>query len=170
MKDRLKKKLKAKKNLARQRLKPILPYVTETPPQEFEMPEGYRQYLQTLTEMIEERDHYAREIPNLPPDLRAQAQPALAELSRAIENLEQRLADEYERYQAEKRKESEISAHINRGMEAVENLFIHFKNNVPHRFKEFEKIVIQGMTPEEVEEFYDRVAIREAEMKKNSSD
>lgn len=162
MKDRLKKKLKAKKLL--QKGKPDFSLFKDKPvvKKEYEMPDEYQKNLAILTEMIDKRDEYARAIPLLPPDKRAEAQPALAELSAAVENIEQTLADEYEKFQAEKHREDEIEQTIGRGMEAVENLFIIMKHQIPHLFEKFKQTVMQDMTEEEKQEFYDRIAILEA--------
>ena|SRR5215213_1479971 len=166
MKDRLKKKLKAKKILSQNRPKPILPFAARVTEKEYEMSVEYQQQLAILMQLIEKRDHYAREIPNLPPEARAAAKPAFEELNESIESLEQKLADEYESYQAKRRNDDKISQAINHGLEATEVLYIEIKNKVPHLFEEFKKIVIQDMTPDEEQEFYDRVVVHEAAMKK----
>jgi hypothetical protein len=165
MKDRLKKKLKAKKLRESNQPKHLFPFIPKRPPvKEYEMPEEYRQNLLKLTGMIEDRDRYAREIPHLPPEKRAEAKPALANLTAAIDRTEQMLADEYEQFQAERRREDAIDEAIAAGMEATEKLYIIVKHQTPHLFDEFHKIVVQDMTPEEEQEFYDKIAVLEATM------
>lgn len=163
MKDRLKKKLKANKLRESNRVKNIFPQMPQMPKiKEYEMPDEYKQNLLKLTEMIEARDAYAREMPNVPPEKRAEAASALADFTDAINKTEQLLADEYEQFQSEKRRQDGIDDAIARGMEATEKLFIIIKHQKPHLFEEFKKIVIQDMTFEEEQEFYDRIAVLEA--------
>ena len=126
------------------------------------MPIEYQENLQKLAEMIESRDEYERLLPTLPPDVRAEALPHLRDLNSAIENLEQKMADEYERFQAEKRREDKISQLVAKATSAVEKLFIIIKYQVPHLFEEFKAVATQGLTDDEVQEFYDRIAILEA--------
>lgn len=164
MKNRLKKKLKAKKILEQQKPKPILPYVPRVPKKEYEMPAKYQENLAALMEMIEDRDRYEKEIPNLPADVQKQAKPILDDLSKQIEIAEQSLADEYERYQAEKRRDDEVSNLIDQGFENMIELFIIMRRDVPHKFEEFKQAVTKDLPPELEQEFYDRVAIREAEI------
>ena len=67
----------------------------------------------------------------------------------------------------EKIKDAEVSQLIEQGMEATEQIYIELKNNLPEKFEEFRQTVIEPMPPELKQEFYDRVAAREAEMKKD---
>ncbi len=79
------------------------PPAYKTPkPKVYEMPVEYRQNLEKLTEMIESRDEHTRLLPTLPPEAKIKATSVLNDLSRAIENTEEILAAEYERYQEEK--------------------------------------------------------------------
>ena len=168
MKDRVKKKLKAKQILAQQKAKPIFPFAPKFRQKEYEMPVEYQQQLTILAELIENRDRHEKEIPNLPPNLQKQAKPVLHDLSKQIEIIEQKLADEYERYQAEKQREDKISEAIEKGMKATVELFIIIRRDKPHLFEKFKKIVLQDMIPEEEQEFYDLVAIREEEIAKEA--
>ena len=63
--------------------------------------------------------------------------------------------------------EKNVKDFLDRGMESVEILFIEIKNHKPHLFEEFKKVVFQDMKPEEIKEFYEQVARREAEMSKS---
>ncbi|CAN5318520.1 hypothetical protein BH10ACI1_BH10ACI1_17230 [soil metagenome] len=166
MKDRLKKKLQANKLKSQNKPKSILPFVPGVEKKEYELPAEYQQQLKILTQLIENRDNAVREMPNLPPDVRTKAIPALNNFNKQIENIEQALADEYNRYQAEKQRKANISDSIERGMKSIVELFIIMRREKPRLFKKFKKIVIQDMTPEEEQDFYDRVAIREAEIAK----
>jgi len=164
MKDRLKKKLKAKKLREVNKPKNIFPFVPPKPsqPKEYEMPEKYQKNLRILTEMIEERDQKAEIIKTLPPAKRAEALPALAEFSASIDKVEQTLANEYKEFQEEMRRKDEVTGILDKGMEQVEKLFIIMKHQMPHLFDEFKKIVVEGMTPEGEQEFYDKIAVLEA--------
>lgn len=66
----------------------------------------------------------------------------------------------------EKRKDAEVSHILEQGMETTEQIYIELKNNLPEKFEEFRQTVIEPMPPELKQEFYDRVAAREAEMMK----
>jgi len=69
---------------------------------EYEMPDYYKEYVEQLTRMIEKRDEYNRAVPLATPDLREQLLAGLDELNSAIENIEEKLAEEYELYQEER--------------------------------------------------------------------
>lgn len=60
------------------------------------------------------------------------------------------------------RADDKIAHHISRATAAVEKLFIIVKHQTPHLFAEFEKISTEGLTAEEKQEFYDRIAHLEA--------
>lgn len=82
--------------------------VTEPPPpfvmpprKEYAMPAEYKRHLESLAAMIESRDENLRLISTLPPEAQAEAALPMRQLNDAIENLEQKMADEYERYQDE---------------------------------------------------------------------
>lgn len=129
---------------------------------EYEMPDEYKRNLALLVEMIEERDEYVRIMPTLPPGVRAQAKSALDELNCAVEGAERRLAAEYERFQNEQRSREELRETFGRLQATVERIYIVNKHTKPHLIEDFEAVVFQDMPNEEIEEFYDRIAIREA--------
>lgn len=163
MKDRLKKKLKAKKIREVNKLKNIFPDLPKLPQKkEYEMPDEYKENLRRLTEMIEERDRKAEIIKTLPPESRAEALPALSRLNASIDKIEQTLADEYKEFQVESRRKDEVTHVLDKGMEKVEELFIIIKHQKPHLFDEFKKIVVEHMTPDEEQDFYDKIAVLEA--------
>ena len=129
---------------------------------EYEMPDEYKRNLARVVEMIEERDEYVRIMPTLPPDVRAEAKPALDELNRAVERAERELAAEYDRFQNEQRCKAELRETFARLEATVERIFIVNKHTRPHLIEGFKAAVFQDMTGEEIEEFYDRIAVREA--------
>lgn len=167
MKDRLKKKLKAKKFLgnnkpqrAQKQPKPVKKKV-------YEMPEEYKQNLQTLTEMLNEREEFERFLPTLPPKDRAEAQAILREYDKDLNTLEQGLADEYEAFQERERnievlnkKADEAGAIL---YEHIQRSFILMKHKLPaEEFEKFEKKWTGRMGKAEREEFYELVAHRES--------
>jgi hypothetical protein len=132
---------------------------------EYEMPDEYKRQLEGLTYLISERDEYARIMPTLPPDIRAKAMPAFRQLNDSVEILEQKLAEEYERFQAEQRDLEEEFERIRiKYLERTVKQFIFIKKNHPPKvLQAFEAAVIEDKSPEEEKEFYDLLAIREAE-------
>jgi len=62
----------------------------------------------------------------------------------------------------ESRKNGEVSKLLDKGMEAVEKLYIIMKHQMPHLFEEFKKTVLEGFTPEMVQEFHEKIAHLEA--------
>jgi hypothetical protein len=135
---------------------------------EYEMPDEYKRQLEALTYLISERDEYARIMPTLPPDIRAKAMPAFRQLDDSVKTLEQKLAEEYERFQAEQRDlETEFERIRIKYLERTVKQFIFIrKNHPPQVLQAFEIAVVEDMTPEQEKEFYDLLAIREAEESK----
>jgi hypothetical protein len=131
--------------------------------EEYEMPAAYQAQLKQLVEMIEARDRYAKIFPTLPPDVRREAKPPYDELCRSIENLEQKLADEYERFQEEQRREQELYELTYLQDTISEELFIRVKHRKPYLFRKFEEYATRDMTAEERAEHYEIIARREAE-------
>ncbi len=135
---------------------------------EYEMPDEYKQNLAHLAEFIDERqgwqdmitDGLARGVRVSPAD-KAMVDEKLREFDQMVENLEQRLADEYERYQAEKAHEDEMSELLDKANETSKRLYIIIKHQTPHLLEEFTKC-LDPLLPEEREQFLDEVAILEA--------
>lgn len=163
MKDRLKKKLKAKKILGNNPHHPK-PFLRK---KEYEMPDEYKDYLQKLTDMIEQQDELKRILPTLPPEKRAEALPYVREFGKAIEEFEQKMADEYEDFQKRSRRIEETEkesdeAHA-RLYEYMQRSFIVMKHKLPaETFKKFEDQWTGKMGEEERKEFYELVAHRES--------
>lgn len=135
---------------------------------EYEMPEEYKKNLAHLTEFLEAREGYREQIRDasargvrVSAADKAMVDEKLREFDQIIDTLEKGLADEYERYQAEKAKEAELSEKIAQGTEAVKHLYIIIKHQKPHLLESFTQC-LDPLTPEEREEFFDEVAILEA--------
>lgn len=132
------------------------------------MPDEYKQQLVHLTEFIETRDQFRRQISDgLARGVRVSAadkalvDQKLREMDKVIDNLERMLAEEYERYQAEMAKEAEM---IDKGKDMRElqkHIYIIIKHTEPHLLESFTKN-LDPLTPDEREQFFDEVAILEA--------
>src|SRR5205085_164463 len=121
---------------------------------EYEMPDEYKDYLQKLTELIDEKDELRRVLPTLLPEKRAEVLPHIRALEKAVEEFEQKMADEYEDYQkrearveeAEKAAEEAhdiLDEHLQRG-------FIFAKHTLPpETFKPFEEKVMKDWSEED---------------------
>ena len=167
MKDRLKKKLKAKKILGNKERNSSLFKSNPVKRKEYEMPEDYKENLGKLTELLDQQAEFERILPTLPPDVRAEAMPHICALNESIEEYEQLLAEEYEDYQKRRQKiDAAERAKIIAGaqlQEQLERMFIVAKHKLePEMFKNFESSVMGKLSPEDREEFYDAVAIRES--------
>jgi hypothetical protein len=131
--------------------------------EEYEMPAEYQAQLKQLVEMIEARDEYAKKFSTLPPEVRREAKPHYDQLCRNIEDVEQKLADEYERFQEEQRREQELYELTYLQDTMSEELFITVKHKKPYIFRQFEEYATRGMLDEERAEQYEIIARREAE-------
>jgi predicted RND superfamily exporter protein len=129
---------------------------------EYPMDEDYNQALQFLTEQIAERDEMLEQLKLLPPEARPEGLRLLDELNKAIEKGEQALAKEYESYQNLRRLEEERDSMFDDLAERMVMVFIHIKYRHPEKLEEMKAALLNNYTPEEEQEFYDRVAIFEA--------
>jgi hypothetical protein len=135
---------------------------------ELELPAEYRKHLASLLELTDTREYYARELKNAAPEVRRQAAPAMRELDKSIEKIESGLAKEYERLLAEHEREAALDESIAAASETVEEIYIEIRDHAPHLFERFQAVVTEDMSAEEREEFFDRIAVREAQMKRGS--
>ena len=131
--------------------------------EEYEMPTNYQERVKLMVKLIEERDKLANIIPKMSPEEYRIAKPQFDEANKIVEDLEEKLAYEYECYQEKQRLEQELSELIEWQEVMSEEHFIYVKHKKPYLFKEFEKIVTAEMTDEEREEHYANIARREAE-------
>lgn len=139
------------------------------PQQEYEMPEKYKRDLAQLSQFLEDREAFRQQIKDgiargvrVSPADKAMTDEKLRELDRAIHALEQALAEEYDRYQAEMAKEADTSKSIAAGWEATKRLYIIIKHQKPHLLEGFTEAAFGPLTPEQREEFLDGVAILES--------
>ncbi len=129
---------------------------------EYPMDEDYNRALTFLTEQIAERDSLRERLKLLPPTARPEALRLLADLDKAIEKGEQSLAKEYESYQNLRRLEEKRDNIFKDMAERMVMVFIHIKYRHPEKLEEIRAAVLNNHTPEEVQDFYDRVATLEA--------
>lgn len=163
MKNRLKKKLKAKKILGNKGHTFVLPTSKPKPAKKvYEMPPEYQANLQKLAERIELRDLFVKDLAMMLPHERREAQQKLFKFNEAIEKLEQVLANEYDEYQ-EEQFDIDVSALTNLEEGMSEEHFIRVKHLQPELFDEFERRVTEGMTDAERRVQYAIIARREAE-------
>ena len=128
---------------------------------EYPMPDDYKEKSAQLLEFIETRDRVLAAYKDMTPEQRRAVQEPLKTLNESIESLEKYLAETYEAYQKERRIEKEKEKAIDRGMRAAQVIYITIKHRQPEKLEEFTK-VLEPLSPEEREEFFDGVAILEA--------
>ncbi len=157
MKDRLKRKLKAKK---------IVNQIKTDKPKIYEMPDEYKQNLQHLSEFLQQREDVKEVFSLLRDEDKIIAVDTLKDFDKNIEIIERELAAEYEAYQTKMRNEEEIERLFAKLENTSEELYIIVKRDTPHLFEEFHKIATQDMNEEEIQEFLDRIAVREANFSK----
>jgi len=115
-----------------------------------------------LTELLEARDYYAKQIKDLPPHLAAEANAQMRKLDETINSLESLLAQEYEYYKAEKEREAELDVAINEAWESSKHIYIFIKHKSPQMLEKFTNQVLAELPADLLEEFYDEVAVLEA--------
>jgi hypothetical protein len=128
----------------------------------YEMDDNYNQGVADLLEFIKERDELAETIKFAPPEKIREAQKLLAELNKAIEEGEAALAKEYEAYQKQRRAENDLDEKMEEMLDRVVKVFIHVKYNNPEMFEAVKEKAL-AVWVEREEEFYDRVAMYEAD-------
>jgi len=160
MKNRLKNKLKAKKTLGNNGESFRKPQTAKPAKKVYPMSAEYNKNLQILTQLLDDRDQYKREMAFLPPERKAEAFAVLGEFDKSLDNLEQKLAEEYDKQQKNEKHKEKLFALI---YENMQRTFIVAKHRFePEEFAAFEKSVLSKMTPEAKKEFYELVAHRES--------
>jgi DNA-binding transcriptional ArsR family regulator len=128
----------------------------------YEMEDDYKESVAELLKAIKSRDELAESIKLLPPENRCEALRILAEMDKDLDAVEAGLADACAAYQKFRRKEEEVSEISEKLGEQMEIGYIRLKHLLPDKLAEKEASLFHGWTPENIQEFYDRVAIREA--------
>lgn len=160
MKNRLKNKLKAKKTLGNNGESFRKPQTAKPAKKVYPMSAEYNKNLQILTQMLDEREEYKREMAFLPPERKAEAFAVLGEFDKSLDNLEQQLAEEYDKHQSHEKHKEKMAARL---YEHLQRMFIVAKHRFePKEFADFEKSVLRKMSPEAKKEFYEHIALRES--------
>jgi len=128
---------------------------------EYPMDEEFNRAAAFLAEMIAEREGMVKDIKLLPPDARPEALRLLAEFDKAIEEREQKLAEEYEATQKYQRAVDERDKAFVDLTEGLAGSYVHIKYRHPEKLHDFEAI-INNMEPDDAQYFFDRAAILES--------
>ena len=128
---------------------------------EYPMPDDYNEKSAQLVKFIETREKIQAAFKDMTPEQRRAVQEPLKTLNESIESLEKYLAETYEVYQKKHRAEEEQENLLDKGMRAAQEIYITLKHRKPEKLEEFTK-VLEPLSPEEREEFFDGVAILEA--------
>lgn len=136
---------------------------------EYPPDEEYLQFKAELEHWIEFRNRLAKKIKYLSPTKQRIKRLQLIDFDNKIAQAKKGLRKFYEScQQVEKEEEKEtlrsklIDRALNIAERAGEKLYIIIKHQKPHLFEEFHKISTQDMTPEELQEFNERIAHLEA--------
>lgn len=128
----------------------------------YPMDESYNKAAADLLELIEARDLLAEALKIARPEDIPEMRKLLADTNAKIEECEAALAAEYEAYQNHRRLEEERDEMLDDMMRRMEMVFIHVKYRHPEKLEEMKAALFNEWTPEEIEAFYDRVAVLEA--------
>jgi len=127
----------------------------------YEPDEDYKELAENLVKMLETREELARTVKLAAPEHLAEGQRLLAEMDRSIEQFEATLAESYEAYQEFRRKDEDLGKMNELIGNSLEMMFIYTKHVLPEKFELLETKLLNTMSPEETEEFLDRIAVRE---------
>lgn len=128
---------------------------------EYPMDEQFNRAAAFLAEMIAEREGMVKDIKLLPPDARPEALRLLAEFDKAIEEREQKLAEEYEATQNYYRTVEERDEMFDELVRRLAGAYVHIKYRNPEALAEMEA-TINNMPPEQSQQFYDCATILES--------
>jgi hypothetical protein len=102
-------------------------------PPEYEMPAEYHEFINLLTDLYERRERFAKDLKYATPAKRREVLPMLAEMDTLVDEMEQKLAEVYERHQRKKRYEDEIRGFLKQGSQTdLKELRAHLKKNPTH--------------------------------------
>lgn len=162
MNERLKKKIDdIKKNLGKNDFPSLLAFDTAPRKIEVELPPLYEQYSEQLLKLIELREKAVKDLKRIPPNQIAPLRAVMKQMDDTIEDLESKLAEQYqkaEREQLEKREIDEVTEYQD---QISEELFIMVKHLKPHLFEKFKEYVFADMEEDEIAEQLEIIARRE---------
>lgn len=129
---------------------------------EYPMPNSYKNQTAQLLKLLEIRDKIDKQREFMTPEKRRETVEKSAELDKKIDDYENQIAAHYEAYQLLRTIEAEMQKIDARQMVRIQKMYICLKHRAPkEKFDEFVEIV-NTLSPEEREDFYDQVAILEA--------
>lgn len=128
----------------------------------YEMRDDYKKAVEDLLGFIKLREELAKTLKTAVPERVRELHELLAEMDKSIDACEAALANQYEAYQTKCRAEEELDEMSAEVEKRVEIVFIYIKHRHPEKFDELKTAIFANLTPEEIQDFYDRVAIREA--------
>ena len=128
----------------------------------YPMYESYNQAAAQLLELIEARDLLAKALKIAPPGKIRDGRRMLADADKKIEACEKALAAEYEAHQKKCRAEDALAETTAEVLNRMEMIYIYFKHHLPTKLDEVKAAIFNGWNSEDIEAFYDRVAILEA--------
>lgn len=136
----------------------------------YETDDFFKECEATIEENVKIRDDYAERIKDASPTEQIQMQLRLADLDRKIEKGKESLRKyldacfaEDGRVEIETPDQEKLDAAFAKAKVAHERIYLVYKHTQPHLLEEFTKIATDHLTPEETEDFFERVARREAE-------
>jgi hypothetical protein len=128
----------------------------------YPMNDHYKEGAARLLKLIEARDLVVKTLKIAPPEMIGTGQKMIADANRKIEEQEAALAQEYETYQVFCREKEKLETFMD-GLEVgKEGAYIYIKRHLPDKLEIVEAVLFFGWNSEEIEAFYDRVAILEA--------
>lgn len=129
---------------------------------DYPMPDSYNKQSARLLELLELRDKINKQLEFMTPEKRRETVEKSAELDKKINDFETLIATHYQAYQLSRAFQAEMERIDARQMVRIQKMYICLKHRAPkEKFDEFVEIV-DTLSPEERENFYDQVAILEA--------
>lgn len=129
---------------------------------EYPMPDSYKKQTAQLLKLLEIREKIDKQREFMTPEHRRETVEKSAELGKKIDDYENQIAAHYEIHQLLRTIEEEMQKIDARQMVRIHKMYIYLKYRAPkEKFDEFIEIV-NILSPEERENFYDQVAILEA--------
>ena len=126
----------------------------------------YQKKAARLLKQIEQREQIAVLLKTAAPERRQKIREALFVLDKLIDKFETTLAEDYESLQRIAALKKESEKHWSELWEDAkmveERMYIYLKHREPEKLANFKKMILDGRTPEEIENFYDRTTVREA--------
>jgi len=128
---------------------------------EYESSGNYKQNMEYYLKTIEKRDRLAELLKFAPPERVAEIRGYIAEADADIEKMEVSMAEMNELFERSERVDKKTDEACKSLNDTLEKSFIFCKHFLPKEFKPLENQILSKLTPQEAEEFLDRIAVRE---------